>query len=211
MIAVYSVVLSWCSFGLRSSPEFRILHQILLSFFYHSRWCDYLDIEREAYLRQIVQDLPSDGSSIAGLNQYVDCYLRCRGLLSVRAGSSWRLSLYRQAWRCGHSAYIVCRKETVLESRETVCFHFFPVGRAFIGLRELASFRWSRQRDVATVIKLSKSIFQVISRSKSYDRQVFWLLDRTSYLRCVIAVGKSLSHNHSTHPRKGRYVQQHFL
>ena len=32
-------------------------------------------------------------------------------------------------------------KETVLESRETVCFHFFPVGRAFIGLRELASFR----------------------------------------------------------------------
>ena len=68
MIAVYIVVLSWCSFGLRSSPEFRILHQILLSFFYHTRWCDYLDIGREAYLLYIVQELSSDDSSIAGLN-----------------------------------------------------------------------------------------------------------------------------------------------
>ena len=99
----------------------------------------------------------------------------------MRAGSSWRLSLYRQAWRCGHPAYIVCRKETVLESRETVCFHFFPVGRAFIGLRELASFRWSRWRDVAAGIKLLGRVFP------SLDGM---LLDVSSLFRvCLMIVG----------------------
>ena len=82
MIAVYSVVLSWCSCGLRSSPEFRILHQILLSFFYYAWRFDYLDIGREAYLLQVVKDLSSDDSSIAGLNLYADGYLRSGGILS---------------------------------------------------------------------------------------------------------------------------------
>ena len=49
-----------------------------------------------------------------------------------------------------------------LQFVETVCFSFFPVGRAFIVLRELDSFRWSRMRDVAAEIKLRSQAFPVI-------------------------------------------------
>ena len=49
-----------------------------------------------------------------------------------------------------------------LPSVETVCFSFFPVGRAFIVLRELDSFRWSRMRDVAAEIKLRSQAFPII-------------------------------------------------
>ena len=49
-----------------------------------------------------------------------------------------------------------------LHSVETVCFSFFPVGRAFIVLRELDSFRWSRMRDVAAEIKLRSQAFPII-------------------------------------------------
>ena len=67
------------------------------------------------------------------------------------------LILYWQAWRCRHSAYICFDKESLLRSLESVSFSFFPVGRAFLVLRELEQLG-SRLRDVAAEIELRSRV-----------------------------------------------------